>query len=169
MQVRSASLTSENHKAISAAALKKRNWDESFEALVVYKEEFGHTNVSRSYHDHALGQWVGKQRRQQSKLTKKQRENLKSLGFDFVRVGTRSKDVWEDNFAMLAQYQEEHGDCMVDEDHELSAWVAEQRQSFLEERLPPKRAKSLESIGFQFYTDPSILDDIIIIVSSCHR
>lgn len=37
----------------------RRNWDESFEALIAYKKKFGHVLVPSSYaDDSALGHWV---------------------------------------------------------------------------------------------------------------
>ncbi len=60
---------------------KRTPWEESLKKLKAFKAEFGHCNVTRSYKDMALGNWVSIQRRDKSKLTNHQVSELEKLGF----------------------------------------------------------------------------------------
>jgi hypothetical protein len=49
----------ENQPKKKPARRPKRNWNESFQALVDYKKQHGNCNVPNRYkEDRALGQWV---------------------------------------------------------------------------------------------------------------
>ena len=53
----------------TAPTRKNRAWDQSLEALVVYKNQTGNCDVPLRYaEDGTLGQWVTRQRQRKSKL-----------------------------------------------------------------------------------------------------
>jgi hypothetical protein len=65
----------------------KRNWEESFQALVDYKKQKGNCNVPRhDKEDPGLAYWVHKQRSNRNcskKMTPEQRDQLTQLEFDW--------------------------------------------------------------------------------------
>ena len=86
---------------------RKRNWMESYRALIAYKKKHGHCNVPRSNRgDDALGQWVNKQRVRE--LTTKQRQKLEAIGFDFETNRERRQRSWDENFERLKGYKKKH-------------------------------------------------------------
>ncbi|QLH37614.1 MAG: Helicase associated domain protein [Parachlamydiaceae bacterium] len=70
-------------------------WKNNYNALKAFKEQFGHTNVTRSTEGYEkLGNWVAEQRRKFRKqetsngkggITETQFEKLHKLGFEFDR------------------------------------------------------------------------------------
>ena len=69
---------------------KGRTWEQSFAALVAYKDMTGHTNCPYYYeNDRSLGDWVNRQRKEKNLLTAEQREQLTSIGFDWSSTQER--------------------------------------------------------------------------------
>eukprot|EP00027_Filamoeba_sp_ATCC50430_P007708 CAMPEP_0168559282 /NCGR_PEP_ID=MMETSP0413-20121227/10436_1 /TAXON_ID=136452 /ORGANISM="Filamoeba nolandi, Strain NC-AS-23-1" /LENGTH=231 /DNA_ID=CAMNT_0008590491 /DNA_START=684 /DNA_END=1379 /DNA_ORIENTATION=+ len=63
-------------------------WNTNFEALVAFKDIFGHTRVTRTTPGYEeLGNWVAEQRRKlkKGKITEKQFEMLNNIGFEWDR------------------------------------------------------------------------------------
>lgn len=80
---------------------------ESYRALVAYKKKHGHCNVPRrNPGDFALGQWVNKQRSRE--LTRRQRDKLKALGFDFECKRDKNQRSWDEKFERLKVYKKKH-------------------------------------------------------------
>ena len=51
--------SNDDEKFAAQGSTVRRNWDESFEALIAFKKKFGHVLVPSSYaEDSALGHWV---------------------------------------------------------------------------------------------------------------
>lgn len=128
---------------------KKRNWNESFAALVAYKEEFGTAHVPRSYVDTALSKWVVRQRSYQRKLTSDQRQKLVYIGFKFL---IDRSDGWDTMFAELEKFKAANGHCRVQRAHKdgLGGWVHNQRQRYRKNLMNKDRQSKLESIGFEW-------------------
>ena len=91
---------------------KKRNWEESYQALVAFKKKFGHCNVPRRNTgpgQYALGQWVSKQRLQKDSMSRRCRDKLIALGFDFECKRDKNQRMWDEKFKRLKVYKEMHG------------------------------------------------------------
>ncbi|GFH46929.1 hypothetical protein CTEN210_03403 [Chaetoceros tenuissimus] len=154
------------------------SWEMNYNALVVYKEEYGHCLVPRKYkkNETLLGSWMANQRTlymelQESikpgktepewpskKLTKARFEKLNKLGFVwFVKEAT-----WEKNYNALVAYKKEYGHCCVPqgfpENPKLANWVSNQRVLYkkLQEKgngesetgLTKDRIEKLNELGF---------------------
>eukprot|EP00984_Skeletonema_dohrnii_P008826 scaffold3288_cov56-Skeletonema_dohrnii-CCMP3373.AAC.1 len=110
------------------------SWEDSFAKLVAYKEQHGDTNVPQSYEDQHLANWVMTTRAQYRKmqqgehspLTDERVAQLEEAGFNW---GSQNSS-WEDSFAKLVAYKEQHGDTNVPrsyEDKQLGKWVENTR------------------------------------------
>jgi superfamily II DNA or RNA helicase len=122
-------------------------WQEMFNALLAYKERFGHTKVPRSWGEsQKLANWVVIQRRDKDKLSDAKRMRLEEIGFAWSGL----EDTWNKMFAALVSYKKTHGHTNVParstEYRELSQWVITQRHR--PERLTGDRRQSLEKIAF---------------------
>lgn len=142
-------------------------WDANLEALRQFKEEFGHTNVPRSYKKVLrLGVWVSAQRTNYHRMkagkpttmTEDNAAKLDALGFSWsVRAPQVS---WDDRFEELRQYKETYGDCQVpsrfNANPRLGSWVCAQRHQYMlskrghKSHLNEERIRKLEDIGFKW-------------------
>ncbi len=129
----------------------KQQWEEGFSRLRAYVEEHGDCLVPVRYKTsdgHRLGQWVGVQRANKDDLPPERRRRLDELGF----VWDPHQQQWEEGFAHLQAYAEEHGDCLVPDSyktsdgHRLGQWVGVQRAN--KDDLPPERRRRLDELGF---------------------
>ncbi len=129
----------------------KQQWEEGFSRLRAYVEEHGDCLVPVRYKTsdgHRLGQWVGVQRANKDDLPPERRHRLDELGF----VWDPHQQQWEEGFAHLQAYAEEHGDCLVpvryktSDGHRLGQWVGVQRAN--KDDLPPERRRRLDELGF---------------------
>jgi hypothetical protein len=91
-----------------------RPWDESFEMLKAYKEEYGHCRVTDSveFRGVKLGIWVATQRRSHKKgeLSEEKVARLNEIGFTWA---VRESSSWDEWFELLKVYKEEYGHCRV--------------------------------------------------------
>jgi hypothetical protein len=133
----------------------RRSWDESFQALLEYKEQHGDCNVPARYRvDAALGKWVCSQRssRYSKKMTPEQKDRLKQLEFDWETLEEKNEHSWNGFFERLKAYRKKYGGCCVPksfkEDPTLSKWVSNQRTLDKRGKLPSHRKEKLESIRF---------------------
>jgi hypothetical protein len=133
---------------------KPRTWEESFRALVAYKEKHGSCNVPCNFQqDRALRQWVCTQRScRLSTLMVEHRERLDGLGFDWETIQERQDRLWDEKFQSVKNYKRQHLDCCVPQgykqDPELGSWVNKQRNLYSQGRMLHDRRTKLESIGF---------------------
>jgi len=133
-------------------------WEEKFQLLVQYKNEYGTARVLIS--DPLLGCWVQHQRTayKQNKLPKYRRERLDSIGFEwngFDSIYRANDAIWMEMYNQLLCYKRQHnGSTNVPyrfaENKELGRWVHTQRRLYSKEKLSPKRIDLLESIGFKW-------------------
>jgi hypothetical protein len=141
-------------KKTKASTRKARTWEESFHALVAYKERHGDCDVPQRYRDDpALGTWVGNQRRGRfTKLSQEQRDRFDELGFDWETLQERLDSQWNKKFKKLKEYRRENLDCCVPQgykkDPELGNWVSKQRVLHAQGSIRPDRQMKLEYIGF---------------------
>lgn len=132
-------------------SVKKRTWQESFEALVNYKNRHGDclVPIHNYQEDLALGGWVNHQRSKKNKLTPEQHQKLEGIGFAWS-VRARNK-TWNVMIESLQKFKGIHGNVEVPEDYEadrkLAEFVKEQRSKYHKGQLSAARLKQLEEIG----------------------
>ena len=129
--------------------------EEQFAALAQYKAQHGDCNVLRDWTENpTLGLWVSTQRTRHRKgrLTVDRQRRLTELDFVWnpAKLDHSTTQIWEEQFAALAQYKAQHGDCNVPRDWpenpSLSYWVGTQRS--IREALPPEQRARLDALGF---------------------
>lgn len=86
-----------------------RTWNDLFDALTMFKQKYGHTNVPEDYpEDPTLGKWTAFQRKNRQNLHKRQKNNLASIGFEFAGSQTKTSDrfrgEWDDMYNQLVFY-----------------------------------------------------------------
>jgi superfamily II DNA or RNA helicase len=129
------------------------DWENNFAALVTYKAEHGDCRApKRGLQNRALGNWVGTQRGDQKagKLSADKVARLTALGFEWDPVDAD----WENNFAALAAYKAEHGDCRVTRywprNPALGAWVSNQRTAYKAGELSSDKVARLAALEFEW-------------------
>jgi len=127
---------------VSLFAARRRSWEESYELLLSYKEEHGHTNVPQS--EKPLGTWVNSQRIEHAKylrwiepecnedntelpktsMNSRRKKLLDDVGFVWDAVG----HTWITRYEELCDFRREHGHCVVPRSNgRLGAWVEKMR------------------------------------------
>ncbi|CAJ1945913.1 unnamed protein product [Cylindrotheca closterium] len=138
-------------------------WQEQFEALLKYKQQFGHCNVPHTYeHDLALSRWVKRQRCQyklkldgkRTSMSAERQQKLDDEGF----VWDPHTALWETRRAELLEYRAREGNCNVPcryaKNPQLGMWVRSQRREYKLlcegqlSRLTPERYRVLDDMGF---------------------
>jgi hypothetical protein len=127
-------------------------WEEGFRHLQAFVQEHKHCLVTIGYRSpdgYRLGTWVSNQRLQsRDKLTAEQKQRLDNFGFDWEPLTTR----WEEGFAYLQSFVEEHKHCRVPVDYitpngfRLGPWSRGQRLS--RDTLSSERKGRLDALGF---------------------
>ncbi|MGW4847393.1 helicase associated domain-containing protein [Nocardia brasiliensis] len=125
-------------------------WEQGFRQLADYVDRHGDARVPSGHVDdtgYRLGQWCKVQRRNRE-LSTERRRRLDSLpGWTWNAVA----DQWEDGFAALADFVEQHGHARVPRDFlvgdfRLWQWVLTQRSRYAKGRMPDKQMKRLEDL-----------------------
>ena len=130
-------------------------WEEGFASLKAYKKEHKDCSVPALFKTNegfTLGQWVSTQRAVNitGKLISQRVQRLDELGFVWDTLTAK----WEEGFASLKAYKEEHKDCLVHIDFKtgegftLGSWVRGQRKSNRKGTLAPERILRLDELGF---------------------
>ena len=103
--------------------------------------------------NYKLGSWVDTQRacRKQGKMDRERERRLEDLGFKWECWD----EDWEENFRLLAEYEEAHGHCNVPhgyevEDAKLGNWVDWQRRRHKEGKMHQDQERRLRELGFSF-------------------
>ena len=125
-------------------------WREKYAEIKAYKEEHGHCNVTDTENPQ-LGRWAQKQRAayKRGKLDNDKVELLETIGFDWVPIDSQ----WQEKYAELKAYKEEHGHCNVlssDKNKQLASWVKTQRTTYNKGKLDNDKVEFLEAIGFKW-------------------
>eukprot|EP00581_Thalassiosira_minuscula_P008441 CAMPEP_0183708502 /NCGR_PEP_ID=MMETSP0737-20130205/4808_1 /TAXON_ID=385413 /ORGANISM="Thalassiosira miniscula, Strain CCMP1093" /LENGTH=465 /DNA_ID=CAMNT_0025936395 /DNA_START=226 /DNA_END=1620 /DNA_ORIENTATION=- len=145
-------------------------WKEKMEALKIFKNENGHTNVPKTEKYKQLGRFVNNQRQfyrkklegETNSLTDARVKALEEIGFVWSMKPiseSRAKALqtqWENRIQDLVKFKEKHGHCNVPlkgEDRDLAKFVMNQRYYYktrLEQKnsLTSQRIEDLEKIGF---------------------
>ena len=115
----------------------------------MFKKREGHCRVPRAHKegDYKLGQWVSRQRQNQTNLTAERLQRLDEIGFIWDPVTAD----WEEGFAALEVFKKREGHCRVpavhkEGDHNLGNWVRVQRNN--KANLTAERVQRLDEIGF---------------------
>lgn len=140
-------------------------WDQNYQKLVKYKNEFGDCDVPKSAKElESLWIWVITQRqlyakrynkKQKNSMTDERIEALEAIGFKW---SIPHDENWNLHFEDLKKYRAYHGDCLVPlknfSNQKLSNWVDMQRTQYRllnncePSSLNEERVAELESIGF---------------------
>lgn len=122
-------------------------WNEHFQELKKFKEEFGHCNVPEGYkYNKKLARWVATMRHRRDIIDIEKRTLLDQIGFIW-----KFRDYeWEINFLKLVEFKGLFGHCNVPisykGDTSLGAWAIYQRKYFY--KNSSERNAKLDSIGF---------------------
>ena len=134
---------------------RKWQWENGFEALVSFKETYGHCNVKRGYvadDGFKLAIWINEQRANMDRLPKTQYDQLNRLGFDFSPLETQRKELLN----RLEIFVKQHGHCNVPrgytdpDDYPLGQRVKVLRRKRSVESMSKEFKLQLESLGFVF-------------------
>ncbi len=128
-------------------------WDEQFAALQAFMAQHGHCNVPRSHAENPeLGRWVETQRGRSkaNRLSSERISRLDALGFEWDPLSA----AWDEKFAELQAFKDQHGHCNVlrghSEDAELGMWVSRQRKALKANSLSSERISRLDALGFSW-------------------
>ena len=132
-------------------------WDEMFQKLIKFKDDYGHTNVSQGQPQYKeLASWVRNQRdaKEQNRPILAERGNrLDEIGFVWRLV---ERDCWENDFETLVAFKREYGHCNVPQKDSrfkrLGKWVNTQRTFHKRGKLKPDRFQKLQELGFVWNT-----------------
>jgi superfamily II DNA or RNA helicase len=134
----------------------EEKWEEMFDALQEYREEYGDCNVPTVWSENQkLGNWARFQRRQynRKKLSVECIKRLENIDFAWVPpFKVKSAQKWEEMLDALKEYKGKYGDCLVPhtykENKQLYPWVMSQRNYYRKGKLSTDQIKRLEEIGF---------------------
>ena len=128
-------------------------WKAMFAALVKYKSAYGNCAVPYDWPQNPkLSRWVGTQRqeRRKDRLAPERFRRLDAIRFDWDPID----NAWEDNFAALLAFHEEHNHVNVPagwvKKLGLPRWISKQREDKRSGRLLAERAERLETLGFRW-------------------
>ncbi len=137
----------------------KNTWDKAYRAACEYKAKYGDMKIPVAYvtaDGLNLGVWIRHQIDVGEKLPSEKKEKLLALGVSFEKT-----DAWEEKFALLQRYYEEHGDLKIPANYVvngvwLARWFWEQKarlngksvgKSGKKKTLTEEQANKLRSIG----------------------
>ncbi|MCE3232592.1 MAG: type restriction protein res subunit [Rickettsiaceae bacterium] len=128
------------------------SWDDMYNMLLEFKEEYGHYNVPIYYKRDGkqLGEWVSKQRTRYRKgcLVEKRKALLDKLGFCWNVLDSS----WYAKFEQLKKFKEKNGHCNIPQAGQykktLGPWVNKLRLSYKEGRLLEEKKVLLDQLGF---------------------
>ncbi|MBS9532627.1 Helicase associated domain protein [Mycobacterium sp. M1] len=139
---------------------KSAQWEEGYECLRRYVAEFGTSLVPTYcvYEDFKLGQWVGVQRASW-KMLKPDRKGLLAA---LPGWAVSARDAWwEEGFRQLQVYAAQTGNASPAQSHStddgfnLGPWVATQRATRVQGKMPAERQARLEALpGWEWTARP---------------
>ncbi len=130
------------------------SWEKSYAEACEYFKEHGHLNIPVAYSTKNgcnLGKWIRRQRNK-AKLSKERVLKLEQIGMTW-----EVKDAWEEKYALLKQYYDEHGDIKIACDYVvdgvwLGKWLSEQKLKLSGKRnsktpLTDEQISKLKALG----------------------
>jgi len=131
----------------------EEKWQEQFEELKLFKEQYGHCNVELVAEEKdTLLRWVKMQRLMmaQGKLDMDKTEQLAAIGFSWMSTVMDAK--WAKMYECLKSYHFEHGNADVPNrwecDLKLAAWVSVQRVRRKKGFISDEQIQRLDELGF---------------------
>jgi len=154
------------HRSIRFHSYQEKQWNEMYQALVRFKEKYGHCIVSHAHKESPrLARWVKRQRYQYTlmlegkpatTMTPARVEALNHIGF----VWDPQNATWCEHLAELKAFKEKYHHSNVPVQYaanpQLAVWVKCQRRQFklYQQGKPsvmsPERFRELEGLGFQW-------------------
>ncbi len=135
---------------------KAQRWERMFRLVQDYAAENGTSCVPMDHcaEGQKVGIWVGNQRSFHSRdtLSADRQRRLESLpGWAWRAVGGKSALPWEEAYALLLQYVEEHGHGQAPRSHtingfDIGGWATKQRSNYREGTLSADRQRLLEEL-----------------------
>jgi len=130
---------------------KIQRWEEGFAYLKAYIEENRNCLPSQNYKTsdgYKLGAWVADQRTNSRKksLSPERMARLNAVGFIWNQLSAN----WEEGFAHLKAYEEEHKNCIISSRFKtsngfaLGNWVGHQKR----EKITSEQVRRLDDLGF---------------------
>ena len=149
-------------------AYRQTKWTDRLKQLAEYKDKYGNLRIPSSHK--LLGKFVNRQRDEYKRLkagkpssmTQERIQQLQELGFVFSVLKTQPQPrgkrlTWDERFAMLVKFKEDHNHCNVPQKHMgLGEWAHAQRKGyklFQEGKTTAfnaERLMKLVQIGFVF-------------------
>ncbi|AQT80274.1 hypothetical protein B1R94_14895 [Mycolicibacterium litorale] len=139
---------------------KRDKWDQFLSLLITYASENGNVRVPGVYEANGLklGVWVRVQRAnfKRGVLNPERVRRLSEVpGWAWDPFDTQ----WEQGFANLVEYVDEHGDARVPGSYvidgfRLGGWVQKQRNVFNKGNLDAERRSRLETLSGWTWTPP---------------
>ena len=138
---------------------QEEKWEYMYSLLVLYKKDYGDTDVSINYvttSGKKLGKWVHNQRQfyKNNKLAIDRLEKLRLLDFRFDNIDFDEK--WNHMYNLLIKYKQKYGDTDVSSRYvttsgkRLGGWVQNQRQLYKDNKLAMDRVEKLRLLDFRF-------------------
>lgn len=138
-----------------------QSWENAYREACAYKKKFGNLNVPVAYVTEtglALGKWIRRQIDGVEKLSSAKKEKLTALGLSLEKP-----DAWEEKFALLKAYYEEHGNLKIPANYVVNGvwiarWLSEQKarlngksvgRNGRVKTLTKEQEKKLLSLGLQ--------------------
>jgi len=142
----------------SFKAIKTNSWNEKYQQLKAFKQNYGHCFVPVKYKENpSLGNWVASQRKLEAmgQLAEDKKQWLTQLGFVWnhntqKQLQNNYNAQWNLNFERLKIYQQVYGSCQVSLkiNPVLQRWTRWQRKLFYEGKLSAERLAKLNEIRF---------------------
>ena len=128
-------------------------WNDNFKKLLTFVEQHGHCRVPNNFkEDQKWGHWVANQRSFYKKgaLSSEHIIMLENIGFEWNIISI----LWLESYEEIKSFKARFGHCNVPqgfkENPTLGSWVTNQRQRYLQGKLPEDRTRLLEEIGFEW-------------------
>lgn len=137
-------------------------WEKMYNALLQFRQEFGHCNVPPKYREKELRSWVIHQRAayKSRKLDDRRIGRLEGIGFVLDPLNA----LWDETYNELLGFKKKHGHCIVpkkySENPKLGAWVSKQRLQYSKGKLSTYRFDKLNQIAFNWNTLHSFWDEM---------
>lgn len=130
--------------------IKRKYWKDGFKAASIYYYLFQHLYVTEDFIINGINvkEWLKVQRNHKDKLTKKQIEDLDSIGM----IWNMKEYGWECHYKIAKDYYLTHGDLAVPskcvyKGYNLYNWISQQRYYYSLGKLSEKKIELLNKIG----------------------
>ena len=135
------------------------NWNNYYNALCRYRQEYGNINLSRTYvseEGYRLYNWVLYQRAHKDSLSKECIDKLNAIGM----VWSPEAEDWNEKYEYVLAYYKEHGDLNMKAGYavngvKLKGWIKKQEERMngvkghgkAEKELSPEQVEKMRAIG----------------------